>query len=166
MRYADPTGNEKDVLGQEPSFADKFEKHYQEELAFNKEHGLTTYYDTPEAQAQNARIAANQPQAPHAEVPDVDRPSIADGLVDGSHMEVDDILDLATDFLGEGYTEPKPGSGRFVSRDQLRVFRMGENDILGKHGGGRHVNFETLAPNPAKPGKMQVVQNIHIYFEE
>ena len=69
--YVDPTGNEKDVLGQEPSFADKVEKHQQEELAFNKEHGLTTFYDTPEAQAQNARIAENQPKAPQAEVPTV-----------------------------------------------------------------------------------------------
>ncbi len=72
--YVDYTGHEKDVLGQagqEPSFADQFEKHYQEELAFNKEHGLTTYYDTPEAQAQNATIAANQPQTPQAEVPTV-----------------------------------------------------------------------------------------------
>ena len=43
---------------------------------------------------------------------------------------------------------------------------MGDNDILGKHGGGPHMNFETMAPNPAKPGKMQVIDNMHIYFDQ
>ena len=54
-------------------------------------------------------------------------------LIDGSSMKTDDVLDLASDFLGDGYTEPVPGSGRFVSADGTRVFRMGENDILGRH---------------------------------
>ena len=89
-----------------------------------------------------------------------------DRLVDGSSMQTDDALDLATEFLGEGYTEPVPGSGRFVSADGTRVFRMGENDILGKHGGGPHVNFEILSPNPAKPGKMRVTTDIHIFLED
>jgi len=35
-----------------------------------------------------------------------------------------------------------------------------------KHGGGPHVNFEILAPNPAKQGKMQVITDIHIYLED
>ena len=87
-------------------------------------------------------------------------------LIDGSSMKTDDVLDLASDFLGEGYTEPVPGSGRYVSADGTRVFRMGENDILGRHGGGPHVNFEFLEPNPSKPGKMQVVKDIHIYLED
>ena len=39
---------------------------------------------------------------------------------------------------------------------------MGE-DIMGEHGGGPHMNFETMAPNPAKPGKMQVIDNMHIF---
>ena len=43
---------------------------------------------------------------------------------------------------------------------------MGDDDILGKHGGGPHMNFETMAPNPAKPGKMQVIDNMHIYLED
>ncbi|MBQ3414939.1 MAG: hypothetical protein IJH39_06255 [Clostridia bacterium] len=81
-------------------------------------------------------------------------------------MKTQDVLDLASDFLGEGYTETVPGSGRFVSADGTRVFRMGENDILGRHGGGSHVNFEILEPNPAKPGKMQVIKDIHIYLED
>jgi hypothetical protein len=41
---------------------------------------------------------------------------------------------------------------------------MGESDILGKHGGGPHVNFEYMEPNPFKPGKMNVVKNIHVYL--
>ncbi len=81
-------------------------------------------------------------------------------------MKVNDILDVASDFLGEGYTEPSKGSGRFVSQDGTRVFRMGENDILGRHAGGPHVNFEILAPNPDKPGKMKVILDIHIYLED
>ncbi len=78
--------------------------------------------------------------------------------------KTDDALDLASEFLGEGYTEPVSGSGRFVSADNSRVFRMGESDILGKHGGGPHVNFEYMEPNPFKPGKMNVVKNIHVYL--
>lgn len=42
---------------------------------------------------------------------------------------------------------------------------MGENNILGNHGGGPHVNFETLVPNPAKFGKMVVDKNVHIYLK-
>lgn len=88
---------------------------------------------------------------------------VASKLVDGSKMNTTDILSTAVEFLGPGCTEPVKNSGRFVSKDGTRVFRMGENDILGKHGGGPHVNFETLAPNSAKPGKMMVVEDIHIY---
>ncbi|WP_155840176.1 hypothetical protein [Butyrivibrio sp. MC2021] len=87
-------------------------------------------------------------------------------LVDGSTKNIDDILDFASDFLGEGYTEPVPGSGRFVSSDGVRVFRMGVNDIMGKHGGGPHVNFEILEKNISKIGKMKVVRNIHIFLGE
>lgn len=43
---------------------------------------------------------------------------------------------------------------------------MGDNDILGKHGGGPHVNFETLKPNPNKPRKMMVDQNYHVFITE
>ena len=87
-------------------------------------------------------------------------------LIDGSTMKTDEVLDLATDFLGEGYTEPIKGSGRYVSKDGKRVVRMGDNDILGRHGGGSHVNFELLEPNPSKAGKMQVIKDIHIYLED
>ena len=50
---------------------------------------------------------------------------------------------------------------------------MGENEIFvfgsnvnGYHGGGPHVNFETLKPNPNKPGKMMVDQNYHVFITE
>ena len=91
---------------------------------------------------------------------------VSEKLIDGSSMKTSDALDLASDFLGEGYKELKSNSGRFVSADGTRVFRMGENDILGRHGGGSHVNFEFLEPNPAKPGKMQVTTDIHIFLED
>ena len=89
-----------------------------------------------------------------------------DKLLDGSSMKIADALDLASEFLGKGYTEPVHGSGRFVSADGARVFRMGENDILGEHGGGLHVNLEILEPNPIKSEKMRVKRNIHIFLDD
>ncbi|MDE6505837.1 MAG: RHS repeat-associated core domain-containing protein, partial [Eubacterium sp.] len=86
------------------------------------------------------------------------------GLKNGSRLKTNDALDAAEDFLGKGYTDA--GNGRFISADGTKVVRMGDNDILGKHGGGPHMNFETMAPNPSKPGKMQVVDNMHIYLED
>ena len=41
----------------------------------------------------------------------------------------------------------------------------GEDDITGAHGGGPHVNFETLKPNPARPGKLTRDQNNHVYLD-
>ena len=87
------------------------------------------------------------------------------GLKDGAKKTASEILELAQEFLGKGYKEAVPGSGRFVSADGKRVFRMGTSDITGAHGGGPHVNFETLVPNPAKPGKMKVKDNYHIYLD-
>lgn len=86
------------------------------------------------------------------------------GLKDGMKIAASKALELGQKFLGKGYKELIPGSGRYVSADGRRVFRMGVTDITGAHGGGPHVNFETLIPNPAKPGKMMVDQNIHIYL--
>ncbi|MGW5098783.1 RHS repeat-associated core domain-containing protein [Streptomyces nodosus] len=85
--------------------------------------------------------------------------------VDRTRIPTDDALDSAEKWLGSGYKETVPGSGRYVSRDGTRVARMGETDITGQHGGGPHMNFERLAPNPKKPGKMMVVENRHIYLE-
>lgn len=86
------------------------------------------------------------------------------GLKNGSKLKTNDALDAAEDFLGKGYKDA--GNGRFISADGTKVVRMGDNDILGKHGGGPHMNFVTMAPNPAKPGKMQVIDNMHIYLED
>jgi hypothetical protein len=57
------------------------------------------------------------------------------------------------------------GDGRLVSADGLRQVRMGDSDILGDHGGGPHMNFETLSPNPRDPARKFIVQNLHIYLE-
>ena len=86
------------------------------------------------------------------------------GIKDGMKTTSTKALELGQEFLGKGYREVSPG--RYVSADGKRVFRMGDNDILGKHGGGPHVNFETLKPNPNKPGKMMVDQNYHVFITE
>ena len=86
------------------------------------------------------------------------------GIKDGMKTTSTKALELGQEFLGKGYREVGPG--RYVSADGKRVFRMGDNDILGKHGGGPHVNFETLKPNPNKPGKMMVDQNYHVFINE
>ena len=85
-------------------------------------------------------------------------------IKDGMKTTSTKALELGQEFLGKGYREVGPG--RYVSADGKRVFRMGDNDILGKHGGGPHVNFETLKPNPNKPGKMMVDQNYHVFITE
>jgi len=86
------------------------------------------------------------------------------GISNGMKVTSNEALDLADDFLGSGYKDL--GNGRYMSADGTKVVRMGDSDILGKHGGGPHMNFETLAPNPAKPGKMMVIENIHIYISD
>ncbi|EFB40824.1 hypothetical protein pah_c184o002 [Parachlamydia acanthamoebae str. Hall's coccus] len=40
---------------------------------------------------------------------------------------------------------------------------MGVNDILGKHSGGSHVNFELLIRD-LKTGRMAVENNCHIFL--
>ena len=86
------------------------------------------------------------------------------GLEDGMKCSTNKALDLGEQFLGKGYKEIISGSGRYVSSDGKRIFRMGNSDILGKHGGGPHVNFEYLIPNPNKSGKMMVEKNMHVYL--
>lgn len=84
-------------------------------------------------------------------------------LTDGMRLKTDQALAEAEKFLGPGYKDL--GNGRFVSADGARQVRMGDGDILGRHGGGPHMNFETLRPNPAKPGKMEIIDNKHIYLD-
>ena len=65
-------------------------------------------------------------------------------FVDGQRVATSDALTEANRWLGSGYKDM--GGGRFVSADGTRVVRMGDADILGKHGGGPHMNFETMVP--------------------
>jgi len=85
-------------------------------------------------------------------------------LYDGLRTTTNNALELADRFLGIEYRMDSPG--RYISEDNLRVVRIGDNDILGKHGDGRQMNFETLGPNPQKPGKMTVIKNLHIYLTD
>ena len=85
--------------------------------------------------------------------------SIQNGMsVTSSHA-----LELAEDFLGKGYYETGAGSGRYISQDGTRVFRMG-NDELGKATVERHVNFETLtpSPDPRRLGKLRPTSKVHL----
>lgn len=61
-------------------------------------------------------------------------------------LKTNDALEAAPDWLGKGYKDL--GKGRYVSADGKRAVRMGDSDILGKHGGGNHMNFEVLSPIP------------------
>lgn len=81
--------------------------------------------------------------------------------MDGATKSVDETLDLAIDFLREGYVDM--GNGRFVSADGLRQVRMGVADILSKR---PHMNFELLMLDLKRPGRTMVLQNIHIYLLE
>ena len=85
-------------------------------------------------------------------------------LTNNMHLTTNDALDAASEWLGPGYKDM--GNGRFVSLDGTKSVRMGDSDITGKHGGGNHMNFEELIPNPNKPGKMQVESNYHIYLTD
>ena len=79
-------------------------------------------------------------------------------------MKTNDVLDLTSNFLGKGYSEKS--KSRFVSKDRTRVVRLGDSDILGKHAGGPHINFELMGSHPKKAGKTEVKKNIHIYLED
>jgi hypothetical protein len=87
-------------------------------------------------------------------------------IKNGVRLPTNKVLDLAEKYLGKGYKEVVSGTGRYVSKDGTRVVRMGLNDIMGKHDKGPHVNFEILTKNPLKPGKMKVVQNMHVYLKD
>ena len=84
--------------------------------------------------------------------------------LDETEQTVDDVLDLAIDFLGKGYQDM--GNGRFLSADGLRQVRIGLEDILGSHAGGPHINFDLLVPKPGSPGRNLVVDVIHIFIRE
>ena len=73
----------------------------------------------------------------------------------GIEVSSDQVLDMAINFLGEGYTEVSPG--RFVSADGIRQVRMGTADLLGLHAGAPHVNFNLLSPQ---------YKNVHVFFHD
>lgn len=114
------------------------------------------------------------PEAASAPAPEERPQGLAALPADRCTMTCDEVLELAPRYLGAGYTEPDAGRtpGRYVSADGTRVVRMGDNDIYGIHGEDRrrnppvgpHVNFEVLKPNPAKPGKMMIDRDIHVYL--
>ncbi len=84
------------------------------------------------------------------------------GLKDGMKLNWKEGLEKAEAFLGRGYKEVS--KGRFVSADGSRVVRMGEHELSGK--APLHLNFETLVPNAAKPGKPKVEKNLHIFLDQ
>jgi RHS repeat-associated protein len=86
--------------------------------------------------------------------------------LDGSELSVDEVLDLAIQFLGKDYVDM--GNGRFLSADNLRQVRMGDKDILGTHpfSNGQHINFELLEPKLGDQKHFRIIQNIHIFIYE
>jgi hypothetical protein len=90
-------------------------------------------------------------------------------LKDMSTMTEDEALKAGMDFVGEGYferTNPGDPSGIFVSADKTRQFRMTDKDLLGLHPPGvPHVNFEILQPVLHRPGKANIIENIHILLQ-
>jgi len=71
-------------------------------------------------------------------------------------------LTNVTDTEGKGWKYAyDPATHALVSQadpdgNVTRQFRMKDTDILGKHGGGSHVNFEILDPATGK-----IIKNIH-----
>ena len=84
-------------------------------------------------------------------------------LKDGDTLSEHDALTEAEKFLGENHTQAE--KGRYVSADGLRQVRMKDVDILGKHAGGRHMNFDILKPDPLRSGKFIVEKKIHIFLK-
>lgn len=79
-------------------------------------------------------------------------------------LPVSELLEIASEYLGkEGYKDL--GNGRFLSESGHQV-RMSADDLLGTHGGGPHINFDLLGPNPKEPGTLTQILSIHIYFFE
>ena len=78
------------------------------------------------------------------------------GLKDGMKCSTNRALELGEQFLGKGYKEVVPEAEDTYQPMEKEFSEWGTNDILGKHGNGPHINFETLVPKPQKPGKMFV----------
>ncbi|NLY43224.1 MAG: hypothetical protein GX066_04500 [Clostridiaceae bacterium] len=87
-------------------------------------------------------------------------------LISSARMTINEALDAAEAFLGEGYKEV--ARGVFCSKDGLRQVRMTDEDITGTHGSGAHINFEIgkSITNPNGRVTFKVIDNIHIYLTE
>jgi RHS repeat-associated protein len=87
-------------------------------------------------------------------------------LQDGQKMNTDDALKSATDYLGEGYREVKPGI--FRSEDGARQVRMTNHDLNDRR--GAHLNFEkgkTVVDNKGRETFQRASDgNKHIYIVE
>ena len=66
----------------------------------------------------------------------------------GTTLDANEALTLAEDYLGPGYREASPN--RFVSADGKRQVRMSDDDLMGTHAGGPHINFDRLVPTYKK----------------
>jgi RHS repeat-associated protein len=76
------------------------------------------------------------------------------GDIGGGAATADEILSAAIKWLGDGYTEIRPGV--FRSRDNARQFRMTNSDFADPRQ-GPHVHFEAIGPN----GRT-IVENSHV----
>ena len=178
--YTDPSGHscDKDATQRQPegsgSFADQLAQHVADEIAFNQEHGLTTQYDTPQAEAANRRVeqdsqtdtSANRPSNP--EVAGADNNSRRSGdktyTVDPSMQ----AKDIAEKVLVDGVYKInpttqniseliKPGSN-YVGNSRMNgqfmyVVDTDGNIIIGSRA-GQHMPHPTLigGPNPTVQG--------------
>ncbi|MCL2578165.1 MAG: PKD domain-containing protein [Defluviitaleaceae bacterium] len=86
-------------------------------------------------------------------------------LADGTRMTTNQALDAASDFLGRGYREIAPGV--FRSSDGLRQVRMTNADVLGRHAGAPHMNFE-IGTTVNRNGRLvfERSENMHIFFTD
>jgi len=65
------------------------------------------------------------------------------------------------EYLGPGYTEVTPGSGRYVSADGLRQVRYGSHETGGPR---HHAHFEAYDRPAAQGGR--VVENSVVDFKQ
>ena len=89
-------------------------------------------------------------------------------LINGMKVAENQVLDLAENFLGQGYKEVAPGV--FRSGDGLRQVRMTNSDLapVNNHAGAAHLNFETgtLTTKPNGKVSFDVTDNIHVFIEK
>ena len=84
----------------------------------------------------------------------------------GAHMSTSNALTAAESFLGPGYVQAE--SGRFTSMDGTRQVRFLDSDLAtyNNHAGAPHMNFEIWRADPFRAGRMELINNIHVYLME